>query len=198
MTPGDRPGRRRAAGRDRGVGAHDRRQQARARAAGRAGARGRAARPRGRRFATRLGRPGRVNIIAECKRRSPARGVLRGDYAPAAIARSYEAARRGGDLGADRAHVLRRRRSRTSRRSGPRRRSRCCARTSSSTTYQMLEARAAGADAILLIVAALDPASLRAARRVAPRHSAWPRWSRCTAPRNSPRRVGRRRATSSA
>ena len=31
-------------------------------------------------------------IIAECKRRSPSRGILRRDYDPAAIARGYEAA----------------------------------------------------------------------------------------------------------
>src|SRR5437016_3542081 len=34
----------------------------------------------------------RINIIAECKRRSPSRGVLRANYDPVAIARSYEAA----------------------------------------------------------------------------------------------------------
>ena len=34
----------------------------------------------------------RVNVIAECKRRSPSRGVLRADYDPAAIARRYEPA----------------------------------------------------------------------------------------------------------
>jgi indole-3-glycerol phosphate synthase len=36
-----------------------------------------------------LSRPGRFNVIAECKRRSPSKGVLRGDYDPAAIARTY-------------------------------------------------------------------------------------------------------------
>ena len=35
---------------------------------------------------------GRVNVIAECKRRSPSRGVLRPDYDPAAIASGYERA----------------------------------------------------------------------------------------------------------
>ena len=35
--------------------------------------------------------PTAVNVIAECKRRSPSRGVLRADYDPAAIARGYEA-----------------------------------------------------------------------------------------------------------
>ena len=45
--------------------------------------------------------------------------------------------------------------------------------------YQLLEARAAGADAVLLIVAALDDGRPRAAARRG-RRSAWPRWSRCT------------------
>src|SRR5689334_22058206 len=33
----------------------------------------------------------RINVIAECKRRSPSRGVLRPDYDPVLIARSYVA-----------------------------------------------------------------------------------------------------------
>ena len=49
-----------------------------------------------------------------------------------------------------------------------RRHCRCCARTSSSRSFRSLEARAAGADAVLLIVAALDDATLRAADRHAP------------------------------
>src|SRR5690242_19296449 len=46
--------------------------------------------PRGR-FRTALRRAG-INVIAECKRRSPSRGVLRADYDPVAIAASYERA----------------------------------------------------------------------------------------------------------
>ena len=41
-------------------------------------------------FRTALERRDRVNIIAECKRRSPSRGVLRQQYDPAALAAAYE------------------------------------------------------------------------------------------------------------
>ena len=49
--------------------------------------------PNGAAFTARLGRADAVNIIAECKRRSPSRGVLRSAYDPVAIATAYE---RGG------------------------------------------------------------------------------------------------------
>jgi indole-3-glycerol phosphate synthase len=112
------------------------------------------------RFRAALNRRHRVNVIAECKRRSPSRGVLRRDYDPATIARAYEA--RGaaavsvltepsffdgslGHLAAVRAAVavplLR--------------------KDFVIDEYQLLEARAAGADAILLIVAALQAPDLR-------------------------------------
>ena len=44
------------------------------------------------RFRTALMAADRVNVIAECKRRSPSKGVLRAGYDPAAIARGYQAA----------------------------------------------------------------------------------------------------------
>jgi indole-3-glycerol phosphate synthase len=116
-------------------------------------------RPRAGRLAAALSRTDRVNVIAECKRRSPSRGVLRAGYDPAAIAAGYAA---GGaaaisvlteptffdgaleHLEAVRAVVdvplLR--------------------KDFIVTEYQLLEARAAGADAVLLIVAALDVARL--------------------------------------
>jgi indole-3-glycerol phosphate synthase len=48
--------------------------------------------PRGDAFRAALLTPERVNIIAECKRRSPSRGVLREAYTPDTIARGYERA----------------------------------------------------------------------------------------------------------
>ena len=118
------------------------------------------ARPDGNGFRKALAAQNRVNIIAECKRRSPSRGVLRAVYDPAAIARSYES---GGavavsvlteptffdgsleHLAAVRAAV-----------SLP-----LLRKDFILDRYQLLEARANGADAILLIVAALADAELR-------------------------------------
>ena len=125
-----------------------------------------AAAPKGALFTERLSRPGAINIIAECKRRSPSRGVLRAAYDPVGIATGYA---RGGaaaisvltepgffdgalaHLEAVRAAVaiplLR--------------------KDFMVDEYQMLEARAAGADAILLIVAALDDRTLKTLARSA-------------------------------
>ena len=110
-------------------------------------------------FTAALSRTDRVNVIAECKRRSPSRGVLRAEYDPVAIARSYAAAGAAAisvlteptffdgsleHLAAVRAAVdtplLR--------------------KDFIISEYQLLEARAAGADAALLIVAALAPEEL--------------------------------------
>src|SRR3954470_5779396 len=41
-------------------------------------------------FLRAISRQDRLNVIAECKRRSPSRGVLRAKYDPVAIARDYE------------------------------------------------------------------------------------------------------------
>ena len=46
--------------------------------------------PEGWRFETAVGVAGRINVIAECKRRSPSRGVLAAEYDAAAIAGRYE------------------------------------------------------------------------------------------------------------
>lgn len=106
-----------------------------------------------------LQRVDRVNVIAECKRRSPSRGVLRIDYDPQAIAVGYAAAGAAAisvlteptffdgsleHLEAVRAAI-----------SLP-----VLRKDFVVAEYQVLEAKAAGADAVLLIVAALQPAEL--------------------------------------
>jgi len=115
--------------------------------------------PRGPLFESRLSRAGTVNIIAECKRRSPSKGVLADAYDPVRIARAYQ------DGGAAAISVL----------TEPTFFDGTLAHLSAVRQvvdvpvlrkdfivdeYQLLEARAAGADAILLIVAALDQATL--------------------------------------
>jgi len=127
-------------------------------------ARAGAALPRGDVFEARLRRPDMFNVIAECKRRSPSRGVLAPDYDPVRIARAYadggaaaisvlteptffdgalahlEAVRAAVDVPLLRKDFL-------------------------VDEYQLFEARAAGADAVLLIVAALDQPRLERLQR---------------------------------
>jgi indole-3-glycerol phosphate synthase len=122
-------------------------------------ARAAAASPDGARFERELGRSGRVNVIAECKRRSPSKGVLAAAYDPVRIAAAYEA---GGaaaisvlteptffdgsleHLAAVRAAV----------------RVPLLRKDFIVDEYQLVEARANGADAVLLIVAALEQREL--------------------------------------
>jgi indole-3-glycerol phosphate synthase len=120
------------------------------------------------RFAAAIGRPGHVNIIAECKRRSPSRGVLRADYDPAAIARTY------ADAGAAAISILTEPTffdgaldHLTNVRAAvavP-----VLRKDFIVSEYQLLEAKAAGADAVLLIVAALPPSELASLRACAER-----------------------------
>jgi indole-3-glycerol phosphate synthase len=115
--------------------------------------------PGGSRFENALTAADRINVIAECKRRSPSKGVLAADYDPAELGAQYE---HGGavaisvlteptffdgalgHLAAVRARValplLR--------------------KDFIVDEYQLFEARANGADAVLLIVAALEQADL--------------------------------------
>jgi indole-3-glycerol phosphate synthase len=105
-------------------------------------------------------RKSKIAIVAECKRSSPSRGVIRDPYDPVAIARSYETNGAaaisvltdekyfGGSLEhLDAVHravtipVLR--------------------KEFIFDEYQIFEGRAAGADAVLLIAAILDRAQLR-------------------------------------
>jgi indole-3-glycerol phosphate synthase len=115
--------------------------------------------PRGEQFEAALGMPGRVNVIAECKRRSPSRGVLAERYDPVAIATQYEA---GGaaaisvlteptffDGALDHLTAVREAVDVPVLR-----------KDFVVDDYQLLEARAAGADAVLLIVAALEQPDL--------------------------------------
>jgi indole-3-glycerol phosphate synthase len=116
--------------------------------------------PRGAALVQALAEPGAVRVIAECKRRSPSRGILRADYDPAAIAVRYTVAGAtaisvlteptffDGSL----AHL------RAVRAAVP---TPILRKDFVVDPFQILEAQAARADAILLIVAALDDATLR-------------------------------------
>jgi indole-3-glycerol phosphate synthase len=122
--------------------------------------------PRSGSFADAVSRTDRLNVIAECKRRSPSRGVLKAEYDPAAIATGYERAGAAaisvltepaffdGDLDhlaavrqVTKLPILR--------------------KDFIVDRYQILEARMKGADAILLIVAALTQPNLRELHRAA-------------------------------
>jgi indole-3-glycerol phosphate synthase len=116
-------------------------------------------------FKASLSEPG-VRVIAECKRRSPSRGVLRQSYDPVAIARGYEQAGAAAisvlteptffDGSLDHLHAVRAAVNTPLLR-----------KDFIVTPYQIVEAAAAGADAVLLIVAALADSALRSLADVA-------------------------------
>jgi indole-3-glycerol phosphate synthase len=110
-------------------------------------------------FFEALGTPGRINVIAECKRRSPSRGVLRREYDPAVLARAYD------EAGAAAISVL----TEPTFFDGSLEHLSAVRAVSALPVlrkdfvvdeYQVWEARAFGADAVLLIVAALQPGHL--------------------------------------
>ena len=107
-------------------------------------------------FAGALERPG-LSVIAEHKRRSPSAGAIREDLELEDVVRRLRARRRRGAVGPDRGQSFGGSLDDLRAAHGRRRRCRSCARTSSSTPTRWSSPPRAGADAILLIVAALDP-----------------------------------------
>ena len=124
---------------------------------------------RGGRFQAALSGVGGFNVIAECKRRSPSRGVLRENYDPVAIAIGY------AEAGAAAISVL----TEPTFFDGSLEHVKAVRAAVDVpvlrkdfvvSEYQLLEAKAAGADAVLLIVAALRPAELKVLHDHARRH----------------------------
>jgi len=114
------------------------------------------------RFQTAIGRLDAINVIAECKRRSPSKGVLRADYDPAAIARGY------AEAGAAAISVLTEPtffdgalEHVTAVRQAVPLDVPLLRKDFIVSEYQLLEAKVAGADAVLLIVAALRPVEVK-------------------------------------
>jgi len=107
-----------------------------------------------------------ARVIAECKRRSPSKGILRTDYDPASHARAYE------EAGASAISVLT---EPTFFDGSPEHLREVRAAVSLPllrkdfivTEYQLIEAAVLGADAVLLIVGALDQQTLQSLLRAA-------------------------------
>jgi indole-3-glycerol phosphate synthase len=110
------------------------------------------------RFADALARDGRVKVIAEVKRASPSKGVIRDDLAPADVAEAYApwaaaiSVLTEEDFFLGSLEALRAARARV--------RVPLLRKDFVFDEYQLVEAAEAGADAALLIAAALEPSRL--------------------------------------
>ncbi len=117
-------------------------------------------------FFTALAAPGPIKLIAEIKKASPSKGVIREDFDPVAIARVYEA--HGAtclSVLTDEPHFQGKLEYLSEVRAAvelP-----VLRKDFILDRYQLLEARAAGADAVLLIAECLDDCALRSLHNAA-------------------------------
>jgi indole-3-glycerol phosphate synthase len=111
-------------------------------------------------FRAALSTPGRVNLIAEVKKKSPSQGIIRADFDPVEIARTYAAHRASAiSVLTDREFFAGELAYLTAIREAvelP-----LLRKDFTIDPYQIYQARAAGADAILLIVAILTLEEIR-------------------------------------
>lgn len=126
--------------------------------------------PRGSVFAHALRESATPRVIAECKRRSPSKGILRADYDPAAHARAYASAGAAAIsvlteptfFDGDPDHL----RNVRAAVDVP-----LLRKDFIVTEYQLIEAAVLGADAVLLIVGAMEQETLRTLLRLAHSYS---------------------------